>query len=937
MGHSSIGRSRALGVVTAALAFATYLMISAVPAQAAVTCDYDAVHRQVTLESTAAEPLQLTVGAGGAIFFDDNTDDADGDPCQTATVNNTDGITVLPGANVELDLSGGPFAPGETPEANGESEIEFDVDGTVHGGNNLDVEGSSGNDSIVVGNGLNAPTGSIVMAGAINWDGDGDPDVTFAENGNGANDLDVYGNNVDDTISVNGGSGTGAFLEQDSPDLFGGDEIPDSGTNADDGDDLLTGSDFITVDGDDMEGDEGNDILNGGAGDDTVADQGDVDDDLTCDTDELDTLVGGPGIDALGGGDGRDLLDGGLDNDNENGGNCNDTFDQGTGPNGSDVLNGDNDEGGDMSDCGPDHRDLVDYGQRNSDLFVDIDAGGTNDGEVGANEDDDVTFSTESVIGGTGDDELIGDGDGNFLAGGPGDDTIMALADDDCVQPGAGDDDADGGLPTGSDMVDYSDAPNGVTVDLAAGTATGHGTDTLNEFEDVNGSAFNDTLLGDDLDNELFGGEGNDTMDARDGEDFYDGAGGNDAISDTGDSIDEDDDINGGEGDDTIDAGSGNDSVHGDDDDLETPDDGDDTIESGEGDDDVDGEGGDDAVTDSGLSDATDNDDDELEGGDGNDTISSDQGDDAFMGDEIEDTEVDGAGNDVATPGAGDDEFYMGAGNDTVTDTGLDDDVTTSSDDAVAGDPGNDVVHAGEGDDCIGALGCIPDDGDPGIDDGDLPDSDPAAGDDQLFGEAGDDDIFGGQDDDVAEGGDGDDFIEGNDDTDTLRGDAGEDEIEGDDGADKVEGGTGDDTLDGDGGGTSGPDTLVYAHLVDSNGDGHGQDVDMSQGFAEGDDGNDVIDNFEKAKGSKFDDSIKGGETGGGGGVNFNLAGGKGDDVLTGSTSNDTLKGSGGNDLMIGLGGADQLKGGKGKDEGDGGKGKDLCFAVEVRHSCDKA
>ena len=40
---------------------------------------------------------------------------------------------------------------------------------------------------------------------------------------------------------------------------------------------------------------------------------------------------------------------------------------------------------------------------------------------------------------------------------------------------------------------------------------------------------------------------------------------------------------------------------------------------------------------------------------------------------------------------------------------------------------------------------------------------------------------------------------------------------------------------------------------------------------------------------------------------------------------------------MIGLGGADTLKGGKGKDEGDGGPGRDLCYAVEKRHSCDKA
>src|SRR6185503_18106978 len=104
---TSTSRGRTIGVVISALAFASYLMLTAVPAQAATdgdaTCTYNAVNKQVTV-STTTNDLSIRVGSGGAILFDDDLDATGGTACDTATVNNTDGITAEPGHHFEVDL-----------------------------------------------------------------------------------------------------------------------------------------------------------------------------------------------------------------------------------------------------------------------------------------------------------------------------------------------------------------------------------------------------------------------------------------------------------------------------------------------------------------------------------------------------------------------------------------------------------------------------------------------------------------------------------------------------------------------------------------------------------------------------------------------------------------------------------------------------------------
>ena len=106
--------------------------------------------------------------------------------------------------------------------------------------------------------------------------------------------------------------------------------------------------------------------------------------------------------------------------------------------------------------------------------------------------------SIENVIGGAGDDSITGDDNDNILAGGPGTDTLI------------------GGL--GSDTVDYSgNTSAGVTVNLTNGTASSSdsSSDTLDGFENVTGSDFGDSITGDEQDNILNGGLGNDTYHFR--------------------------------------------------------------------------------------------------------------------------------------------------------------------------------------------------------------------------------------------------------------------------------------------------------------------------------------------------------------------------------------------------------------------------------------
>ena len=248
----------------------------------------------------------------------------------------------------------------------------------------------------------------------------------------------------------------------------------------------------------------------------------------------------------------------------------------------------------------------------------------------------------ENATSGDGDDVLIGNGAANVLTANGGDDFLIG---------GLGGDTLNGG--SGFDIASYREAASGVSASLTSGGGSGSGSggeaagDSFTGIEELEGSAFNDTLTS---------GNGNHTLS---------GLAGNDALS-------------GGNGNDTLNGGDGNDNA--------TGDNGDDVLDGGAGTDTLSGGKGD----------------DRLNGGAGNDTMTGGNGDDVFAFTEIGgadrvtdlkrgDDEIDLSGIDAVT-GGGDDAFtFIGSG----AFTGVAGQLrayTTGSDKFLAGDVDGDAV-----------------------------------------------------------------------------------------------------------------------------------------------------------------------------------------------------------------------------------------------------
>lgn len=151
--------------------------------------------------------------------------------------------------------------------------------------------------------------------------------------------------------------------------------------------------------------------------------------------------------------------------------------------------------------------------------------------------------NTINVSANTNDTIVYGEDGNDTITGGSGNDTLFGQDEDDILDGGLGDDVLHGGLGD-SDTASYASASGGVTVNLAAGTATGAaGNDTLIDIENVTGSGFDDTLVGNGGANILNGGNGNDTLNGGAGNDTLNGGAGNDTYvfgtNDGNDSIQE--------------------------------------------------------------------------------------------------------------------------------------------------------------------------------------------------------------------------------------------------------------------------------------------------------------------------------------------------------------------------------------------------------------
>lgn len=112
------------------------------------------------------------------------------------------------------------------------------------------------------------------------------------------------------------------------------------------------------------------------------------------------------------------------------------------------------------------------------------------------------------------------------VIGGAGNDTVIGSAADDWFRGQAGNDSFVGGL--GSDWIDYNYNPTALNITLAAAgaqqtiNAGSFGNDTISGVENIAGSNNNDFLKGNELSNLLRGRGGNDTIDGAAGTDYVD-------------------------------------------------------------------------------------------------------------------------------------------------------------------------------------------------------------------------------------------------------------------------------------------------------------------------------------------------------------------------------------------------------------------------------
>ena len=144
----------------------------------------------------------------------------------------------------------------------------------------------------------------------------------------------------------------------------------------------------------------------------------------------------------------------------------------------------------------------------------------------------------DSVVGGNGQDLVVGEAGNDELVGGSGEDVLRGSSGGDAIGGGAGNDVLVGGIGddvmiggVGVDTVSYAGTSIGVVADLASGSATGVGGDSVTSAEGLVGGSGSDVLTGDESDNGLMGGAGDDTLQGGTGDDSLLGENGEDALA----------------------------------------------------------------------------------------------------------------------------------------------------------------------------------------------------------------------------------------------------------------------------------------------------------------------------------------------------------------------------------------------------------------------
>ncbi len=359
-------------------------------------------------------------------------------------------------------LSGGTFTIGgvENLTAAGYSTlIGDDADNVLIG--NGPLYGAGGNDRLVGSGTLNGGAGADQLVGTS---------LTAKAN--------YVGSALGVTVNLATGTGSGGDAEGDT--LTGIVSI-DGSLN----DDVLIGSAVANK----FSASAGNDLIRGGAGADVI-NGGEGIDTADYSTSAAPVTVGLYGKIGEGGDAEGDSL---LSIENLNGSAFADRL---TGSTADNIIRG---GAGADAMTGGGGRDTLDYATSAIGVTVDLESGF---GYRGDAEGDRFT-GFRAVIGSNKNDVLLGWSATNRLDGGAGDDRLAGRQGADELIGGAG-----------SDTADYSSSASYVRVNLATGLgqygdAEG---DTLATIENIDGSAFGDTLVGNGASNRLAGGLGMDTL-----------------------------------------------------------------------------------------------------------------------------------------------------------------------------------------------------------------------------------------------------------------------------------------------------------------------------------------------------------------------------------------------------------------------------------------
>jgi serralysin len=342
-------------------------------------------------------------------------------------------------------------------------------DDTLRGGGGNDILfGDSGDDTVFGGPGDDIFVATLDDGNDIYKAGDGIDTVDFSRI---SADITAYlgagtaistqtGTDILSAIeNIIGGSGNDTLVGSGADNLMlggaGNDTIRGSGGNdtlfGDSGDDIIFGGP-----GDDIfvaTLDDGNDSFRGGDGTDT-ADFSRISADITASlsagtasstqtgTDGLsaiENITGGSGNDTLVGSGADNLMLGGAGNDTIRGSGGNDTLfgDSGDdiifGGRGDDIFVATLDDGND-SYKGGDDTDTVDFSRISADVTADLGTGTALSSQTGADSLNDI----ENVIGGGGNDTLVGSGGANSLSGGAGNDILDGWGGKDILTGGEG-------------------------------------------------------------------------------------------------------------------------------------------------------------------------------------------------------------------------------------------------------------------------------------------------------------------------------------------------------------------------------------------------------------------------------------------------------------------------------------------------------------------